>query len=248
MGTICTYTGKMIDLENVKVEDIYIRDIAHALSLLCRYTGHTSKFYSVAEHCVLLSEAENMPGTPLARLLHDASEAYLGDVSSPLKLLLPHYQYLENRVHKVIAEKYQVDFDPVKPGDIAILMIEANALMPLEFFPGTRESLPYSDQKIEIVGWSPLVAEGNFLIQASKLGVGVYYNGATIEKIEIKIVLDDIIKLRGKYGSFDNAALKLVKEEFKAKELNFENFEVSQNYIDRGSFRICYFKRKKGQY
>ncbi|KKN05762.1 hypothetical protein LCGC14_1084150 [marine sediment metagenome] len=173
MSLMCTFTGKMIDLESPRVKDICVRDIAHALSQICRYTGHTSRFYSVAEHCVLLSEAEGTPGTPLARLLHDASEAYLGDVIRPLKQLLPHYRMLEERIHWVIAEKYQVDFDPVKLGDTAMLMIEANALMPPEFFQGlTVADLSYLDQgSIKIEGWSPEVAEKNFLDRAFSLGV-----------------------------------------------------------------------------
>ncbi len=171
MGMMCTYTGKRIDLENVKTEDVNIRDIAHALSLICRYTGHTSKFYSVAEHCVLLSKA-NMPGSPLARLLHDAAEAYVGDVGSPLKQLLTRYQYIENQIHKVIAEKYRVDFDSVKPGDTVMLMIEANALMPLEFFTGTIGlNPPFPSGHVEIEGWSPEVAERKFLNRAINLGL-----------------------------------------------------------------------------
>lgn len=170
MSLMCTYTGKMIDLENVKAEDICIEDIAHALSLLCRYTGHTRSFYSVAEHSVLLSRAEGMPGTPLARLLHDAVEAYLGDVIRPLKHLLPHYQMLEERIHKVIAEKYQVNFDPVKPGDIIILIREAQVLMPPEFFNDFYvEDLPQFPNDIQ--GWSPEVAECEFFSRAIGLGV-----------------------------------------------------------------------------
>ncbi len=172
MGTMCTYTGKLIDLKNVKIEDICIRDIAHALSLICRFNGHVSKYYSVAEHCVLLSEAKNMPGTPLARLLHDAAEAYVGDVSSPLKQLLPMYKMLEHRVVKLIAVKYGVDFDPVKPGDTAMLIREARALMSPEFFLGFDvEGIPLFAEEIRIEGWSPEVAEVEFLNRAANLGV-----------------------------------------------------------------------------
>ena len=172
MSLMCTYTGKMIDLEYVQMEDICIEDIAHALSLICRYTGHTSRFYSVAEHCVLLSQAKNMPGTPLARLLHDAAEAYLGDVIRPLKQLLPHYQYLENRIHKIIEAKYQVIFNLVKPGDTAMLIREARAIMSQEFFLGFDVVCdPLFGEEIRIEGWSPEVAERNFLNQARSLGL-----------------------------------------------------------------------------
>ena len=172
INTICTYTGKLIDLENIKAEDICIRDIAHALSNLCRYTGHVSTFYSVAEHCVLLSRAENMPGTPSARLLHDAVEAYIGDVARPLKNLLPDYRKLEDMIQKVISEKYGVDFDPVKPGDTAMLVVEAHTLMPSEFFGDFKiydESL--LDGSITPYGWDPLTAEQHFIDQAITLGL-----------------------------------------------------------------------------
>ncbi len=172
MGMICTYTGKLIDLKDVKIEDICIRDIAHALSLICRFNGHTSKFYSVAEHCVLLSEAEGMPGTSLARLLHDAAETYVGDVSSPLKQLLPMYKMLEHRVEKLIAVKYDVDFSSVKSGDQAMLMLEASALMPRMFFLGTELKFPDLGSGVtKIEGWSPEVAERKFLNLAISLGV-----------------------------------------------------------------------------
>lgn len=173
MDMMCTYMGKMINLEAPQPKDICIEDIAHALSYMCRYTGHTSKFYSVAEHCVLLSEAVNMPGTPLARLLHDAAEAYLGDIISPLKQFLPTYQILEERMNRIIAKKYQVDFDPVKPGDTTMMVIEANVLMPMGFFQGfdAEQALPYLDPEIKIEGWSPEVAEKRFLARAGFLGI-----------------------------------------------------------------------------
>ncbi len=88
MGPTCitTYTGGTFDYSKFGPDDIDIRDIAHALSHLCRFTGHTNIFYSVAQHCLLVSE--KIPGGPevkLAALLHDAAEAYVNDLSSPLK-------------------------------------------------------------------------------------------------------------------------------------------------------------------
>lgn len=81
---IMTHTGKKFRPFSPRIEDIDIEDIAHALSNLCRFNGHTSKFYSVAEHSILVSEL--CPDElKLKGLLHDAAEAYLGDVPSPLK-------------------------------------------------------------------------------------------------------------------------------------------------------------------
>lgn len=79
---IATYTGRLVDFLNPDRNQICIMDIAHALANICRYNGHTSRFYSVAEHCVRMSFLE---GDKLAYLLHDAAEAYIGDIPSPQK-------------------------------------------------------------------------------------------------------------------------------------------------------------------
>ena len=176
MPKMCTYTGKSFDYENVRPEDICIEDIAHALSHLCRYAGQCNKFYSVAEHCVLLSRANSMPGAPLARLLHDAVEAYVADIVRPLKNLLLDYKLIEHDIDTVIAKKYGVDFAPIKPGDTKMIEIEAAVLMHDNFFDihnanNEHQLIPHHDQEIEIIGWSPDVAEFEFITQATILGV-----------------------------------------------------------------------------
>lgn len=107
---IQTYHGGSISLENPNPDDIQIEDIAHALSLICRFTGHVKQHYSVAEHCVLQATyAMNKTrdkNLALWGLLHDAPEAYLGDVSTPLKSMLPHYKVLEDNMMDVIGRKY----------------------------------------------------------------------------------------------------------------------------------------------
>lgn len=175
MSSICTFTGKSFSYENICAKNICIEDMAHALSNLCRYAGQAKKFYSVAEHCVLLSRADNMPGTPLARLLHDAVEAYVVDLPRPLKNLLPNYKHIENEIAVVIAEKYGVDFGPVKPGDTKMIEIEAPILMHENFFEihnknNTYKLAPRCDPAIEIIGWSPNVAAFEFITRAGILG------------------------------------------------------------------------------
>ncbi len=113
---ILTYTGKVFHYGYIEPDSIDIRDIAHALSHLCRYTGHTSMFYSVAQHSLLVSE--KMPGGPadkLAGLLHDAAEAYVNDLASPLKRYIeinsPYgnmYCSLHDRILAVVYAKYGV--------------------------------------------------------------------------------------------------------------------------------------------
>ncbi len=120
---IQTASGKTVNLAEPTVDDIDIHDIAHALGHLCRFTGHTKEFYSVAEHCVncadlvlalippdefatLTTEQKRM--LQLEALLHDAAEAYIGDVSRPLKSMLNSYKALEKIWEPIIAEAFSI--------------------------------------------------------------------------------------------------------------------------------------------
>lgn len=108
-SSISTHSGKFFDILKPEEYEFNIEEIARALSNLCRYTGHTNAFYSVAEHSVLVSRL--VPSDlALCGLLHDASEAFLGDVSSPLKKLLPEYQRIEDRVQDAIASHFNIPF------------------------------------------------------------------------------------------------------------------------------------------
>lgn len=106
---ITTLSGRFFDLVKPEEYDYDIEEIATALSNLCRYTGHVNSFYSVAEHSVLVSRIVPV-GLGLCGLLHDASEAFLGDVSSPLKKLLPDYKRIEERVEEAIARYFGIPF------------------------------------------------------------------------------------------------------------------------------------------
>lgn len=106
---ISTWSGRWFDILAPQDYEYDIEEIAHSLSNLCRYTGHTNGFYSVAEHSVLVSRLvpDNLA---LRGLLHDASEAFLGDVASPLKKLLPEYKAIERSVEQAIANYYGLPF------------------------------------------------------------------------------------------------------------------------------------------
>jgi uncharacterized protein len=109
---ITTYTGRRVDLLNPKTSDFCIEDVAHALSLTNRYVGHTAVPYSVAQHSVLVMKrvarivAER--ALELAALLHDGPEAYLGDVSHPLKQCLPDYKAIEERFTEVFNAAFKL--------------------------------------------------------------------------------------------------------------------------------------------
>lgn len=117
-----TYTGKYINLLLPKAEDIVIEDIAHALAHICRFNGHCTRHYSVAQHSVLVAEAvmDACPDAPpmlaLAALLHDAPEAYCGDIGRNLKRLIGGYDGVYHEFERLIFEKYGVSYDAVDWG------------------------------------------------------------------------------------------------------------------------------------
>jgi hypothetical protein len=130
---IQTWTGKKFYPQNPTAESICIQDIANALANQCRFTGHTSVHYSVAQHCVLVSYLCN-PEHALQGLLHDASEAYLVDVASPIKRLpeMAGYRELEKKVQNAIYRKFNLpEEEPkdVKRADLIMLSLESQSFM-----------------------------------------------------------------------------------------------------------------------
>jgi hypothetical protein len=115
--------------------------IGRALSKLCRFTGHTMQFYSVAQHSVFVSMLLEAEGPELAMmgLLHDAAEAFVGDVAAPLKMLLPEYKMIEQRVERAICRAFglpEVMPELVKDADLVALATEQRDLIPR--VPGDR--------------------------------------------------------------------------------------------------------------
>ena len=128
---IQTYTGKKFYPQNPKLEDIDIEDIAHALSMQCRFTGHCKIHYSVAQHSVYVSY---FASNKLQGLLHDASEAYISDISSPVKKTkyLEQYKVLEKIIQTKIYEKFNIDLvesEDLKKADMLLLAIEVKSLV-----------------------------------------------------------------------------------------------------------------------
>ncbi|SDG31870.1 hypothetical protein SAMN05421827_105120 [Pedobacter terrae] len=108
-GMFNTRSGLLVDFNNPKAEMIISEDIAHALSRICRFGGHTLGHYSVAAHSLLVA-ALAPEGMKLEALMHDAAEAYVGDVIKPLKNLLGEvYESIEHAFESVIIEKYYLD-------------------------------------------------------------------------------------------------------------------------------------------
>ncbi|EGP02748.1 hypothetical protein AAUPMG_12496, partial [Pasteurella multocida subsp. multocida str. Anand1_goat] len=138
MYQINTYYGNTIDFQNPSVDQIDIRDIAHNLSFENRFMGQTKKPYSVAQHCVLGSAILEEMGDPelaLMFLLHDASEAYLKDIPTPLKRLLGiAYISIETLFQMTIFQRFNlnhfdIDHPEIKRIDLAILKTEKEQLL-----------------------------------------------------------------------------------------------------------------------
>lgn len=128
---IQVYSGNLFWPLDPREEDIRIEDISHALSNQCRFSGHTEKHYSVAQHCVYVSLFVELEFA-LAGLLHDASEAYLVDVPRPIKPELPQYSEIEANIMKIIAKRFGFQYPlPQNVIDIdnAMLWIEKQQVM-----------------------------------------------------------------------------------------------------------------------
>lgn len=165
MSVILTSKGNYFDFANAEFYDYDIEEIAHALSHLCRFTGHTRKHYSVAQHSVHV--ANLVPtGYQLEALLHDASEAYLGDVSSPLKALLPDYKRIEQSVEYGIARHFALAYPQtpcIKEADLRMLVTEKRDLMPHIQY----DSVCWPSHKpapFKVVPWTAEKAKREFLV------------------------------------------------------------------------------------
>lgn len=134
-----TFTGRKFWPLDPQEHEVDLKDIAHALSMLCRFGGHTSEFYSVAQHSILVGQqvARQFPEHPdwaFAGLLHDASEAYLQDIIRPIKPFLTNYADIEAKVQSTVDLELGVQINAVgkrawKAVDTRILVDEANAFM-----------------------------------------------------------------------------------------------------------------------
>lgn len=169
-----TYLGHMVDLLRPDPEQIELVDIAHALARLTRFTGHGDQCFTVAQHSVMVHDLARVPWA----LLHDAAEAYIGDVSSPLKKAMrvmafeagapSWFDILEEQWQNVISIRFGVPIDDVKKADTVALFVEVGV-------NGPHSCDAYTWPKIRtILGdvdvWSTELAEFKFLQRAKDLG------------------------------------------------------------------------------
>lgn len=181
-----TATGRRIDLERPRGEDIEIADIARGLSHCCRFAGQLPRFYSVAQHSVKVAQMVD-PEFRLLGLLHDASEAYLGDLSRNLKHhpLLEGYRVLERQLQQVIEHRFGLHATEearlqVKAADDLVAMLECVCLREGSLWKGMPDVqrllddhyvqgpierlLPLVDRvPYQLFAWSPATGEEVFL-------------------------------------------------------------------------------------
>lgn len=151
-------------------DEVNIGDIAHSLSMQCRYMGHVDRFYSVAEHCVHVSNCVP-PEDALDGLLHDAPEAYTHDIVRPLKRYLGNYAEIELVNWAAVARAFSLPLElpeSVHMADTAMLFVERKTLMREPPAPWALKDPGVADH-IQIQCWSPEEAKIQFLIRATDL-------------------------------------------------------------------------------
>lgn len=171
---IFAFDGKSLRRFYLDDPTFNIEEMAWGMSMQCRFSGHIKRFYSVAEHSLLVSRlAKHLGADPFEGLMHDAHEGYITDIASPVKRGLPDYKALENRVELALRKHYGInpDMDPlVKHADRLALYIETIWLMP----PGALHGMIHGDelakeeamqlhQEYEPIGMRPENARAVFL-------------------------------------------------------------------------------------
>lgn len=155
-----TYTGRSVDILNPTEDMIDIIDIAHSLSNQCRFTGHTLSFYSVAEHSVRLSGRFLTLEDKRWALMHDAAEAYISDIATPVKHLPEVHAVIapiEERFLRVIASKFELPWpmpECVHEEDVE---------------EGYHEYMTILFQDDSKIGWTPEKAEKEFMMKFTEL-------------------------------------------------------------------------------
>lgn len=178
MTWIQTLSGKKFDYIEPDPSTVRLEDIAHALSYVNRFVGHSLQPYSVANHCLQCSEVARSPDAQLWALMHDATEAYIGDIPAPLKALLPNAQIIEERVEKAILQA--MGWEPsdevrqeVHAIDKRMLMTEKSAFL-MEGPEWGCKAEPY--YCLSLVHNSPEAARKQFVVRYRRLAAAVGAN------------------------------------------------------------------------
>lgn len=170
---VLTYSGKKFWPLDPKPEEVYLADIAHGLSLKCRFQGQCRRFYSVAEHSVL---ASRLVPSAYAReaLMHDAGEFIIPDAPAPIKPLLTNFKEIEAVIEHAIWDRFKLDTSPdhpeIKLVDRRLVVTERELNMNQGPIWDTHVGVePY--RSLELRFWSPYAAEQEFLARAKELHI-----------------------------------------------------------------------------
>ncbi len=154
-----------------KPEEVYIEDIAHALSMQARFNGHLREFYSVAQHSYLCSVHVDSSDARVAltALLHDAPEAYIGDMIRPVKVYDTWFKYIDQRIWEVIAERFNIP--RVMPAEVHEIDGAMCAAEKRDMHNSTElwANMPSCDHLPGIVPLSPAMAKAQFLARYEEL-------------------------------------------------------------------------------
>ena len=153
--------GIPFDLENINPDSLELIDVAHALSNTCRFTGHTDSFYSVAQHSVMVSYLAPKEHA-FVGLMHDFTEAYLTDLATPVKRLLPLYGELERKIWLAGVQRWNLPetIPPeVKEADRMALHWEANTLFLYPPIGGWCTKPEEVEEKVPAAFLHPLMSE-----------------------------------------------------------------------------------------
>lgn len=162
-AVIMLHGGAELDFLDPWSSNFTIEDVAHGLAHICRYAGQCAAFYSVAEHSLLVSET--CKNHELVALMHDAAEAFVGDVTRPLKQLLPDYKKIEKNVQSAILTRFGISGvtpPEVKEADVRVLAAEQAQIMPPALSEWARK-LGIEPAPVTVKFYPPSVAKERFL-------------------------------------------------------------------------------------
>ncbi|KHD88294.1 MAG: HD family phosphohydrolase [Bdellovibrio sp. ArHS] len=167
---VITLSGTRFNILDPDPSAVRMEDIACALARQARFNGHTRFFYSVGQHSCLGAEVSPTKEIALHMLFHDATEAYVGDLVSPVKALLPDFEIIESRIHWAISQKFNLEFPlpkVVKQIDRRLLATEVRDLITKDLSSwNISEDEPF---EFPIIPWPPEVTEARFLEMARNL-------------------------------------------------------------------------------
>lgn len=168
-GHMLTYTGKMFNILDPDYTEIDPVDISHHLSMICRYNGAVSHHYSVAQHSVLV--AQRFPEGSYERkwaILHDAPEAYIGDLIAPLKYsgYFEHYFEAEERLMNAVCERFGLDTEMPEEVDFVDKKLRGAEMRDLKNYDSGEETYSF-----KVHPWATSYAKSRFTMEMNRLGL-----------------------------------------------------------------------------